>query len=127
MKKVISTTNAPGAIGPYSQGTEINGMVFTSGQIAIDPSTGNLIDGGVEEEAHMVMKNLSAVLEAAGTNFDHVVKTGIFLADMDDFAKVNAVYESYLSEGTGYPARETVQVAKLPKGVKVEISMIAVK
>lgn len=127
MKKVISTPNAPGAIGPYSQATEINGMVFTSGQIAIDPTTSNLVEGGVEEETHMVMKNLSAVLEAAETNFDHVVKTGIFLEDMEDFAKVNAIYESYLSQEAGYPARETVQVAKLPKGVKVEISMIAVK
>ena len=104
MKKVVATPNAPSAIGPYSQGIEVNGMVFTSGQIAIDPKTSELIKGGVEDETHMVMKNLAAVLAAAGTDFDHVVKAGIFLQSMDDFAAVNTIYESYLNESAGYPA-----------------------
>lgn len=124
MKQIISTKNAPGAIGPYSQGVLINGILYTSGQIAINPKTNDLVIDSIENETHQVMKNLQAILEEAKMNFSHVVKTGIFLQDMNDFQKVNEIYASYFSGN--YPARETVQVAKLPKGVNVEISMIAV-
>lgn len=123
MKKIIATKDAPGAIGPYSQAVKAGNMLFTSGQIAIDPKSGelNLLD--VKTETHQVMANLAAVLKAADSSFDKVVKTTIFLMDMNDFADVNEVYASYFS--SDFPARETVQVAQLPKGVNVEISMIA--
>ena len=121
---VISTKNAPGAIGPYSQAIEINGMIFTSGQIALLPS-GELLDAGVKEQTIQVMKNLSEVLKEAGATFSDVVKTTIFLSDMDDFADVNEVYESFLTPP--YPARSTVAVKTLPKNVKVEIDCIAIK
>ena len=123
MKKIIATDKAPGAIGPYSQAVQFTNMVFTSGQIAIDPATGELNMADLNTETHQVMKNLKEVLAAAGLSFQDVVKTSIFLADMNDFAAVNEIYASYF-EGD-YPARETVQVAMLPKGVNVEISMIA--
>lgn len=124
MKSIIQTDGAPAPIGPYSQAVRVGNMVFLSGQIPIDPATGELITGSVEAEAEQVMKNLSAVLEAADLDFSHIAKTSIFLQNMSDFAAVNAVYGSYF---TGeYPARETVEVAGLPKGVRVEISVIAV-
>ena len=123
MKKIINTTDAPAAIGPYSQANMANGVLYISGQIPVDPATGNLVEG-VENETHQVMKNLDAVLKAAGLTFKNVVKASIFLKDMDDFAVVNTIYASYLEEGS-YPARETVQVSCLPKIVDVEISMIA--
>ncbi|MGI9527530.1 MAG: RidA family protein [Weeksellaceae bacterium] len=123
--KYINTPKAPAAIGPYSQAVVNNNLIYTSGQIAIDPSSGELLNGTVEEETHLVMKNLNAILKDAGTDFSKVIKSTIFLKDMDDFATVNKVYGSYLNE-MNLPARETVQVAKLPKDVKVEISMIAV-
>ena len=122
-KKVISTPNAPAAIGPYSQANLINGVLYISGQIPIDPATGNLVDG-IEKETHQVMKNLKAVLEEAGLGFTNVVKATIFLKSMDDFAAMNEIYASYLDPNS-FPARETVQVACLPKNVSVEISMIA--
>lgn len=122
-KKIISTTNAPAAIGPYSQANFANGVLYISGQIPIDPATGNLVDG-IEKETHQVMKNLKAILEEAGLSFSNVVKATIFLKSMDDFAAMNEIYASYLDENS-YPARETVQVACLPKNVSVEISMIA--
>lgn len=125
MKKIISTNNAPGAIGPYSQAVQTGNMLFTSGQIAIDPTTGELNMADLTTETHQVMKNLDAVLSEAGLSFKQVVKTSIFLADMNDFAAVNEIYASYFE--SDYPARETVQVAMLPKGVNVEISMIAVQ
>ncbi|QCX52940.1 RidA family protein [Elizabethkingia sp. JS20170427COW] len=125
MKEIISTENAPAAIGPYSQANLVNGVLYISGQIPIDPQTGKLVDG-IEKETHQVMKNLAAILEAAGMTFKNVVKTSIFLKSMDDFAQMNEIYASYLEEGS-YPARETVQVACLPKNVNVEISMIAHK
>lgn len=125
MKKIISTNNAPGAIGPYSQAVQTGNILFTSGQIAIDPTTGELNMADLTTETHQVMKNLDAVLSAAGLSFKDVVKTSIFLADMNDFAAVNEIYASYFE--SDYPARETVQVAMLPKGVNVEISMIAVQ
>lgn len=123
MKKIISTKEAPSAIGPYSQGNMANGVLYISGQIPVNPETGKLVEG-IENETHQVMKNLQAVLKAAGLGFKNVVKATIFLKNMDDFAAMNAVYASYLEEGS-YPARETVQVSCLPKNVDVEISMIA--
>lgn len=123
MKKIVSTTNAPAAIGPYSQSNFINGVLYISGQIPIDPATGNLLDG-IEKETHQVMKNLKAILEEAGLSFSNVVKTTIFLKSMDDFSAMNEIYASYFTDNN-YPARETVQVAALPKNVSVEISMIA--
>ena len=125
MKKVISTTKAPGAIGPYSQAVKVGGMLFTSGQIALDPSSGELVMDDIQTETHQVMANMKAVLAEAGMTFENVVKTSIFLQDMDDFAAVNEVYASYFT--ADFPARETVQVACLPKKVNVEISMIAVE
>lgn len=122
-KKVISTSKAPAAIGPYSQANFINGVLYISGQIPIDPETGNLVDG-IEKETHQVMKNLKAILEEAGMSFSNVVKATIFLKSMDDFATMNEIYASYL-DANNYPARETVQVSCLPKNVSVEISMIA--
>lgn len=122
-KKIVSTKNAPAAIGPYSQANFINGILYISGQIPLDPTTGNLVDG-IEKETHQVMKNLKAILEEAGMNFSNVVKATIFLKSMDDFAAMNEIYASYL-DSESFPARETVQVACLPKNVSVEISMIA--
>lgn len=125
MKKIISTSNAPGAIGPYSQAVLINGFLYTSGQIALIPESGELITNDIKEEAHRVMKNLKAILDEAGMDFSHVIKTGIFLQSMNDFAAVNEVYASYFT--SDFPARETVEVARLPKNANVEISMVAFK
>lgn len=122
--KHIHTTHAPKAIGPYSQAVLVNNFLYTSGQIAINPETHELISGDVADETHQVMKNLKAVLAEAGATFEKVIKTTIFLKDMNDFPLVNEIYGSYLHEGA-YPARETVQVAKLPMDVQIEISMIA--
>lgn len=122
-KEVIITSNAPGAVGPYVQAARSNGMVYCSGQLGIDPATGSLLEG-VEAQAHRSMKNLGAVLEAAGSSYSNIVKTTIFLADMDDFAIVNEIYKSYFP-GT-YPARSCVQVAKLPLGGLIEVECIAV-
>lgn len=124
MKKVIETSNAPAPIGPYSQAILAGNTLFISGQIPYDGAM-NYAGDDISDQAHQVMKNLRAVLEAAGMNFDHVAKTSIFLKSMDDFKAVNAVYGSYISEDA--PARETVEVSRLPKDVKVEISMIAIK
>lgn len=125
MKKIISTKNAPAAIGPYSQAILVNGFLYTSGQIAINPATNELVMDTIQNETHQVMKNLQAILTEAGMQFSDVVKTGIFLQSMDDFQAVNEVYASYFT--SDFPARETVEVSKLPKGVNVEISMIGVK
>ena len=125
MKKIIKTENAPAPIGPYNQAVFIKDTLYISGQVAIDPATGELIEGDVADEAKQVMKNLEAVLSAAGMTFDHVVKTTIFLTSMHDFAKVNAVYGQYFDEDNA-PARETVAVRDLPKFVNVEISMVAI-
>jgi 2-iminobutanoate/2-iminopropanoate deaminase len=124
MKKIINTKEAPSAIGPYSQAVMINGILFTSGQIAINPKTNALEIDNLSHEASLVMQNLKAVLAEAGLTFSNVVKTTIFLKNMDDFNQVNKIYASYFDGD--FPARETVQVAKLPKDVNVEISMIAV-
>ncbi len=125
MKKVILSSKAPAPIGPYSQAIEANGTLYVSGQIPIDPATGEVVAGGIEPQAKQVMQSLQAILQEAGYSFDQVVKTTILLDDLANFAKVNEIYGSYFSEGA--PARETYQVAKLPKGVAVEISCIAVK
>lgn len=124
MKEIISTENAPGAIGPYSQAVKTGGMVFCSGQIPIDVATGEFVSADVAEQTEQVLKNLSAVLEAAGSSLNNVVKTTVFLADMGDFTAMNEVYAKYFSENK--PARATVQAAGLPRGARVEIDCIAV-
>ncbi|KAF2519240.1 RidA family protein [Flavobacterium salilacus subsp. salilacus] len=124
MKKIIFTDKAPAPIGPYNQAVLTGNMLYTSGQIALHPETGELITSDIETETKQVMENMKAVLEAAGMGFDNVIKTTIFISDMNDFAKINGVYGAYFNEETA-PARETVQVACLPKNVNVEISMIA--
>lgn len=126
MKKIIETKNAPAPIGPYSQAVLINNTLYSSGQIAIDPATGDLVTDNIKKETSQVMQNIKAVLAAAEMNFDQVIKTTIFISNMDDFAKINEIYGSYFDENNA-PARETVQVAKLPKNVNVEISVIAIK
>ena len=125
MKKIIRTLNAPAPIGPYSQAVLIGDTLYTSGQIALHPETGELLLDDIKIETEQVMENMKAVLKAADMTFENVVKTSIFIADMDDFADINEVYGRYFSDDSA-PARETVQVARLPKNVNVEISMIAV-
>lgn len=126
MKKIIFTEHAPAPIGPYNQAVLVGNTLYTSGQIAIDPITGHLVMDDIQTETKQVMENMKAVLAAAEMTFENVIKTTIFISDMNDFAKINEVYGSYFEEKTA-PARETVQVARLPKNVNVEISMIAVK
>ena len=126
MKKVIYTSDAPEAIGPYSQAILSNNTLYTSGQIAINPLTGELNIKTIEEETTLVMENLRAVLAAAEMTFDHVIKTSIFISDMNNFSEINTIYGRYFNDDSA-PARETVEVANLPKYVNVEISMIAVK
>ena len=123
MKKVISTSKAPAAIGPYSQAIQVGNLVFSSGQIPIDPATGSFVEGGVKEQARQSLTNVKAILEEAGLTLDNVVKTTVFLADMNDFADVNAVYAEFFAEP--YPARSAVAVKTLPKGALVEIEVIA--
>ena len=126
MRKIIQTPNAPAPIGPYNQAILSGDTLYTSGQIAINPATGELQLGTIQEETELVMQNLKAVLEAAEMTFENVVKASIFISDMNNFGEINKVYGSYFDEATA-PARETVEVANLPKFVNVEISMIAVK
>ncbi|MEO8236254.1 MAG: RidA family protein [Flavobacterium sp.] len=126
MKKIIFTDKAPAPIGPYNQAILSGNTLYTSGQIAINPATGSLVLDNIEIETEQVMQNLKAVLEAANMTFDHVIKTTIFIMNMGDFARINAIYGKYFTEETA-PARETVQVSCLPKNVNIEISMIAVK
>ena len=122
-KTIIKTSKAPAPIGPYNQAVQANGMLFISGQIPIIPATGALEEGGIKAETEQVMQNLKAILEEAGLDFSHVVKTSIFISDMNDFVNVNEVYGKYFGEDA--PARETVAVKTLPKSVNVEISCIA--
>lgn len=122
-KKIIRTDNAPAPIGPYNQAVQSGNMLYVSGQIALDAKTGELVQGDIQAETKKVMENLEAILTAAGMDFSNVLKTTIFLMDMGQFAQVNEVYGKYFGEDA--PARETVQVAGLPKGVKVEISVVA--
>ena len=121
-RKIISTDNAPGAIGPYSQGVVTGNLLFTSGQLPIDTATGKIPEGPIEERAHLVFKNLAAIAEAAGTSLDRAVKTTVFLADMNDFAAVNGVYAEYFKEP--FPARSAIQVAALPLGADVEVEAV---
>ena len=123
MKRIIRTEDAPKAIGPYSQAVVAGGFVFASGQIPTDPATGQFVEGGVSEQTEQVLRNLSKVLEAAGTGLERVVKTTVFLADMDDFAAMNEVYARFFKENP--PARSTVQAARLPRDARVEIDVIA--
>jgi 2-iminobutanoate/2-iminopropanoate deaminase len=123
VREIVKTEKAPAAIGPYSQAVCAGGFVFASGQIPLDPETGEFVPGGVSEQTEQVMRNLSAVLEAAGSSFDRVVKTTVFLADMNDFAAMNEVYGRYFK--TNPPARATVQAARLPRDARVEIEAIA--
>lgn len=123
MKEIIQTEHAPNAIGPYSQAVKANGLVFASGQIAIDPQTGQFVAGGITEQTEQVLKNLGAVLEAAGSGLDRIVKTTVFLADMQEFAAMNEVYGRFFKETP--PARATVEAARLPRDARVEIEAIA--
>jgi len=124
-KQIINTANAPSPIGPYNQAILAGDTLYISGQICIEPSTGNLKNKDIQEETHQVMQNIKSILSEAGMNFGHIVKTTIFITDMNQFVQVNEVYGRYFE--SIFPARETVQVAALPKFVNVEISMIAVK
>jgi 2-iminobutanoate/2-iminopropanoate deaminase len=123
-REAVSTPSAPAAIGPYSQAVRAGSLLFVSGQIPIDPATGALVQADITAQTHRVLKNLAAILEAAGASFDHVVRSTIYLADMNDFAAVNEVYGSYFSPPA--PARATVQAARLPRDARVEIDVIAV-
>lgn len=126
MKKIIYTENAPAPIGPYNQAVLVGNTLYTSGQIALNPQTMELVLDDIETETKQVMENLKAVLAAAEMTFENVIKTSIFIMNMEDFSRINAVYGAYFNEATA-PARETVQVACLPKNVNIEISMIAIK
>ena len=123
MKTVISTTNAPAAIGPYSQAIRVGNIIFTSGQIPIDPATGSFVEGGIKEQTRQSLLNVKAILNEAGTTMDHVIKTTVFMADTNDFAEMNSVYAEFFN--TPYPARSAVAVKTLPKGALVEIEVIA--
>ncbi|MDP4280533.1 MAG: RidA family protein [Bacteroidota bacterium] len=125
MKKIIFTDGAPKAIGPYSQAVEANHMLFISGQIPIDPATGKIVEGGIAEQTEQVLKNIEAILKAAGYNYSHVVKTTCLLSDMNNFQAMNAIYGKYFPEHS--PARAAFQVVKLPMGVLIEIEAIAAK
>lgn len=125
MKQIINTKHAPAAIGPYSQAVWAGDLLYTSGQVALIPETGEMDNLNLETETHRVMKNLTALLSEAGLSFEHVIKASIFIKDMNDFAKINEIYASYLREP--YPARETVEVARLPKDARIEISVVARK
>lgn len=125
MKQEIRTDKAPKAIGPYSQGVVANGFVFVSGQIPFDPATGELVTGSIEDQARRVLSNVAAVLDAAGSSMDKVVKATVFLQDMNDFARMNAVYGEFFK--APYPARAAVQVARLPRDVRIEIEVIALE
>ena len=124
MKNPISTTSAPAAIGPYSQGVATTGLVFTSGQLGLDPATGAFAEGGIAAQTRQSLSNVKAVLEAAGSGMDKVIKTTVYLKDMNDFAEMNKVYAEFFGEG-GFPARSAIEVARLPKDGLVEIEAIA--
>lgn len=125
MKTTISTENAPAAIGPYNQAVEVNGLIYTAGQIPLDPATGQLVDTSFADRVHQVMKNLKGILEAAGSDFSKVIKATIFVTDLGQFAELNGIYAEYF-QGEA-PARSTVEVAALPMGTDVEIEMVAHK
>ncbi len=123
MKKIVQTKNAPQAIGPYSQAVVTGNFVYTSGQIPLDPRTGEFVEGGIAEQTEQVLRNLSAVLEAAGSDLSRAVKTTVFLADINDFAQMNAAYGKFFGENA--PARSTIQAARLPRDARVEIEVVA--
>ena len=123
MRQAVATPSAPKAIGPYSQAIRAGSLLFVSGQIPLDPATGQMVEGGIAAQTHRVFQNLAAILEAAGTSFDQVVRTTVYLADMNDFAAMNEVYGTYFSSPA--PARATVQAARLPRDARVEIDVIA--
>ena len=123
IKRIIQTEQAPAAIGPYSQAIRIGDFLYTSGQIALDPESGMFLSGEIEEETEQTLKNISAILQAGGVNFENVIKTTVYLSDLNDFTRMNQVYEKYFSKNK--PARACVQVAALPKGAKIEIDAIA--
>lgn len=125
MKKIIATDKAPAAIGPYSQAIEVNGLLFTSGVIPIVPATGELVQGGIEEQADQAIGNLAALIKEAGADINNTIKTTVFIKDMNDFGKVNEIYAKYFTEN--YPARSCVEVARLPKDVLIEIEAIVEK
>lgn len=125
MKTIINTDKAPQAIGPYSQAVEVNGMIYTSGIIPINPVDGTLVTGSVEEQAEQALKNLKALVEESGSSMEQVIKTTVFIKDMNDFAKINEVYARYFTDN--YPSRSCVEVARLPKDVLIEIEAIAIK
>ncbi|ACI18822.1 RidA family protein [Dictyoglomus thermophilum] len=124
MKEIISTSKAPAAIGPYSQGVKVGNMVFISGQIPIDPETGNIVEGGIKEQTRRVLENIKAILESIGGSLNNIVKTTVFMVDLSEFSEMNEVYKEYFS--SNFPARSTVQVSALPKNVKIEIEAIAI-
>jgi 2-iminobutanoate/2-iminopropanoate deaminase len=124
VRQAVSTPSAPQAIGPYSQGVRAGSLLFVSGQVPIDPATGNIVEGDIAAQTHRVLRNIGEILKAGGASFDHVVRTTVFLADMNDFAAMNAVYATYFEAPA--PARATVQVSRLPKDARVEIDVIAV-
>jgi 2-iminobutanoate/2-iminopropanoate deaminase len=126
MRAIIATEKAPAAIGPYAQANMVNDMIYTSGQIPIDPATGKLVEGEIEEQTRQVFANLQAVLEEAGSGLDKIVKTTCFLSDLGDFARMNQVYATYFNDGV-YPSRSAFQVAALPMGALIEIEAIAMK
>ena len=126
MKKIINTSKAPAPVGPYNQSVLFNGILFASGQIAINPDSGELIIDTIEEETHQVMKNIQAILSEAGMTFENILKCSVFVSDMNNYSRINAVYAEYFDEDTA-PARELVEVANLPKFVNIEISVIAGK
>jgi len=123
VRQAVSTPSAPQAIGPYSQGVRAGSLLFVSGQVPIDPATGNIIEGDIAAQTHRVLQNIGEILKAGGASFDHVVRTTVFLADMNDFAAMNAVYATYFTAPA--PARATVQVSRLPRDARVEIDVIA--
>jgi len=123
VRQAVSTPSAPQAIGPYSQGIKAGSLLFVSGQVPIDPATGNVVEGDIAAQTHRVFRNIGEILKAGGASFEHVVRTTVFLADMNDFAAMNAVYATYFSAPA--PARATVQVSRLPKDARIEIDVIA--
>lgn len=125
MRQAVSTSGAPAAIGPYSQAIRAGSLIFVSGQIPLDPATGSLVEGDIAAQTHRVFQNLRAILDAAGSSLDHVVRVGVYLADMNDFAAMNAVYATYFREPA--PARATIEAARLPKDARVEIEVIALR
>jgi 2-iminobutanoate/2-iminopropanoate deaminase len=124
VRQAVSTPSAPQAIGPYSQGIRAGSLLFVSGQVPIDPATGNIVEGDIAAQTHRVLRNIGEILKAGGASFEHVVRTTVFLADMNDFAAMNAVYATYFDAPA--PARATVQVSRLPKDARIEIDVIAV-